>query len=148
MLLLGLDTEWRESHVNRGKYDCFLFQLLPEFKVIQSNVEETVHFNLTNRTIKRGLTVYRDKKILFELDSDFSRVTYNMETYNISRLEVWGCGGSAVYEKYAGMKLWEKKDTARHQNRKLRPEDWKDNPDKELLSYGGIETDHAKRGDL
>lgn len=30
----------------------------------------------------------------------------------------------------------------------LRPEDWKDNPDKELLSYGGIETDHAKRGDL
>lgn len=149
LLVMGSDVEWKETASKRGGYDCFLLQLLPSFKLLQENKNDCIFFNITNRTIKKALQFCGDRGVVFvEVDEGMSSVMYQGEKIYLDVIEVWGCGGSAQYDKYIGQKMWEKKDTQKNLNRKLKQEEWSDSPDKVLLGYGGIETDHARKGDV
>ena len=149
LLLLGSDVAWKECGAKRGNFDCFLLQLLPSFKVIQKGKNECIFFNINNRTIKKALAIYGERGLTkLEIDEGLANVTYEGNKYDLDSLEVWGCGGSSKFNDYVEHKAWEKKDTQKHANRKLKMEEWSDSPDKLLLSYGGVEVDHAKRGDF
>ena len=148
LVVIGSDVEWKESSVRRGGFECFLLQLRPSFQLLHGAASESIFFNISNRTFKRALQFHAGGRVAVEVDEGLSTVHFGALEKPLDCMEVWGCGGSGSHEQYASRKEWQRKDVQKQANRKLKADDWKDSADKVLLNYGGIETDHAKRGDL
>ncbi|KAK2166269.1 hypothetical protein LSH36_40g08008 [Paralvinella palmiformis] len=141
----GSDSEWVEKADRWGGSDCFLLQILPEYRVMQAGAG-LLYLNIQDRKLPKGLYFGKDtRSTILQIDSDFAKVKhYGVETA-LKRIEVWGCGSHSTYEAQLEQRKWEHKDAEKHKNRKLKLEDWKNNPDRQLLEMGGIQTEHAER---
>ncbi|KAK2177990.1 hypothetical protein NP493_568g00003 [Ridgeia piscesae] len=142
---VAVDSEWREGVKRWGGGDCQLIQLLPVFKSLQSG-SGLLYFNTLDRRMPKQLQVGVDvKRLPLQIDAGFSSVKHYSVDVPLERLEVWGCGGESILKDQLSQKQWEQKEADKQKNRKLKIDDWNDNPDKELLNMGGITTDHAER---
>ena len=59
--------------------------------------------------------------------------------------QVWGCGGVEAVVQQQKWKEWEKREVERRRKvtRESR-EAWQDNPDRAILEWGGVTTEHPK----
>ncbi|KAI0213257.1 hypothetical protein LSAT2_001723 [Lamellibrachia satsuma] len=142
---VAVDSEWREGVQRWGGADCCLVQLLPVFKSLQMG-SGMLYLNTQDRRMPKQLQVGTDvKRLPLQVDAGFSSVKHYGVDVPLERLEMWGCGGQSVLKEQLSQKQWEQKEADKQKNRKLKLEDWADNPDRELLNMGGITTEHAER---
>jgi hypothetical protein len=105
-----------------------------------------LYLNIQDRTVPKGLQVGKDlRSLLLHIDEGLTKVKYYGIEYDIHRLEVWGCGDPRIREAQLHQKKWEHQQAVKSKDRKLKLEDWKDNPDRQLLNMGGVTTEHAQR---
>jgi hypothetical protein len=148
LYVVAIDQNWKESRHRWGGSDCVFLQLLPDYRLCQSG-EGLIHYNLQDRTVPKGIQVGKDLRTTFlKLDEDLTRANHYGVDHKLASIEVWGCGGQRTLEAQQKQKQWERREVDKHQNRKLVPEDWKDSVDRQLLELGGVQTDHAQRGDI
>lgn len=57
--------------------------------------------------------------------------------YQLSSLEVWGCGDQTQRETQLDIKKWQVKEAERQRCVKLSAADWLDHPDRYLLELAG-----------
>ncbi|XP_076453248.1 uncharacterized protein LOC143288541 [Babylonia areolata] len=138
---LALDMGFREGVQKFGGRDCCLIQLLPVYRVVQSG-PKIVLFNSLTRGVPKGILIGQDHKpLVLKLDEDFDRIYHYDVPCALHRIEAWGCGGEEVKQAQVKQKQWEAKDVERERTRKLRLEgDWRENPDKQILEWGGVKT--------
>lgn len=58
---------------------------------------------------------------------------------------MWGCATTEIRDIQIRQKAWEKKEVEKIHNRKLKQENWEDNPDRMLLNWVGISTNHHEK---
>ncbi|KAK7469538.1 hypothetical protein BaRGS_00036444 [Batillaria attramentaria] len=138
---LALDVPLKEGIQKYGGKDCRLIQLLPVYRVKQAGAK-LVMWNTTSRNCTKGLLIGQDgKPLVLRVDEDFDRIYHYDVPCAFHRMEVWGCGGDEVKQAQIKQKQWEARDTERQRTRKLRLEDdWRENPDKQILEWGGVRT--------
>lgn len=139
---LALDCALRDGITKIGGQDCRLIQLLPVYRLLQSG-PNMVQWNSMSRNIPKGLQVGQDgKATVLRVDEDFTTLYHYDVPCQLHRIEVWGCGGEEVKKAQLKQKQWEAKDTERQRTRKLRLEgdNWRENPDKQILEWGGVRT--------
>ncbi|GAB1604605.1 uncharacterized protein LOC106870288 isoform X1 [Argonauta hians] len=145
---IASDCGWREGTKRFGNDQCLLIQLLPIYRVVQAGPNMLL-WNEHNRELKKGIQIGRDpKSLVLEIPAEFDSVKHYSVPCQLHRVEVWGCGGPDALEAQVKQKQWEIKDTQKHRTKKLiqqKPESWADNPDKQLLEWGGISTSHSFR---
>ncbi|CAH1801060.1 unnamed protein product [Owenia fusiformis] len=163
---VAVDEEWREGSSRWGQetstlITCIFHELQPQFRFMKAGAG-LMYYNQNNRNLPRCIQVGCDSKsLVLVIDTDFTTVTYygvQYKLYNIESpimvcninctvlsIEVWGCGGNDVRGDQEKQKQWERKEAQKHAQRKLKLEDWRDNPDKQLLELGGVSTEHAQR---
>lgn len=142
---VGSDSEWVEKAERWGGPDCFLLQVFPEYRIIQAGAG-LLYLNIQDRKLPKGLYFGKDtRSTILQIDSDFTKVKHYGIEIALERIEVWGCGSHSTYETQLAQRKWEHRDAERHKNIKLKIEDWKDNPDRQLLEMGGIQTEHTER---
>lgn len=137
------DRPWREGTQKFGDVDSMLIQLTPVYRVIQSG-GALVQWNEHSRDVKKGIHVGKDSKslVLF-IPSDFDKVEHYHIPNEIHKIEVWGCGSEKAKEAQVQQRKWEYKNAEKHQTRKLHLDtNWDENPDKQILQWGGINVDH------
>lgn len=137
------DAGWREGTHRFGGEDTMLLQITPVFRVVQAG-GPMVLWNEYSRDIRQGIHIGKDpKSLIIVIPSDFDKVEHYGVNCAINKLEVWGCGSTTTKDKQNEQKQWEKKETEKHKQRKLKLEqDWDENPDKQILNWGGIKTEH------
>ncbi|XP_060074137.1 uncharacterized protein LOC132553874 [Ylistrum balloti] len=137
------DRQWREGLQKFGDVDSMLIQLTPVYRVIQSG-GPLVQWNEHSRDVKKGIHVGKDSKsLVLSIPSDFDKVEHYHIPCEIHKLEVWGCGSEQARDAQLQQKKWEYKNAEKHQARKLRLDtNWDENPDKQILQWGGINVDH------
>ncbi|KAK7088615.1 uncharacterized protein [Littorina saxatilis] len=138
---LALDTAFREGTTRFGGKDCRLIQLLPVYRVVQSGPKIAL-FNSLSRSSPKGMMVGQDSKpLVLRLDEDFDKIYHYDVPCALHRIEAWGCGGEETKHAQVKQKQWEARDVERERTRKLRLEgDWRENPDKQILEWGGVKT--------
>ncbi|XP_014771795.1 uncharacterized protein LOC106870288 isoform X1 [Octopus bimaculoides] len=146
---IASDCGWREGSRRYGNDQCLLIQLLPIYRVMQAGPNMLL-WNEHNREMKKGIQIGRDaKSLILEIPSEFDSIKHYGVTCKLHRVEVWGCGGPGALEAQIKQKQWEIKDTQKHRTKKFtlhqKSESWEDNPDKQLLEWGGISTNHSYR---
>ncbi|KAJ8299459.1 hypothetical protein KUTeg_009872 [Tegillarca granosa] len=137
------DRGWREGSNRFGGDDSMFLQITPVFRVLQAG-GPMVLWSEYSRGVRPGIGIGKDPKsqVLF-LPSNFERIEHYDVACELDKIEVWGCGTTAVKEAQIKQKAWEKKETERQATRKLRLEPkWDENPDKQILSMAGINTEH------
>ncbi|XP_071093993.1 uncharacterized protein [Haliotis cracherodii] len=142
---VAMDTGIREGDKRYGGEDCMLIQICPVYRVIQAG-EKMLLYNDLSRGLPRGLEIGKDTRspVLF-IPHDFDCVKHYGVVCNLQKIEVWGCGGATVKDAQLKQKQWEARDTQRHAQRKLHleTENWGENPDKQILEWGGVRGGHS-----
>ncbi|PVD32798.1 hypothetical protein C0Q70_08244 [Pomacea canaliculata] len=138
---LALDCGWKESLQKIGGPDCRLIQLLPVYRVIQAG-SKMVLWNMSSRNLPKGIQVGQDgKPLVLKINDEFESVSHYGVPCVFHRMEVWGCGGEDVKRAQVKQKQWEAQEVEKHKSQKLRLEgDWRENPDKQILEWGGVRT--------
>ncbi|BFZ04605.1 hypothetical protein BsWGS_07644 [Bradybaena similaris] len=139
---LAVDRSWSEGLKKFGGVNCMLIQLLPTYSVVQAG-EKMVRWNEAARDVPKGISIGCDGRAeVLRLSLDFDSVLHYGTPYKIHRIEVWGCGSDTTLQAQKNQKEWESKAVERERGRKLRPEalgeDLHNNPDKQLLQWGGV----------
>ena len=137
------DTGWREGTTRFGGEDTMLLQITPVFRVVQAG-GPMVLWNEFSRDIRKGIHIGKDPKCpVIVIPSDFDTLEHYAVSCMINKVEVWGCGSISTRDAQVQQKQWEKKDADRHKQRKLKLEQtWDENPDKQILTWGGINVEH------
>lgn len=142
--VVGNDDEWRESLQRWGGDDCILLQILPRFGVVQAG-SDLMYVNHHNRGACKGIQIGKDARhIVLQID-DMTTVKYYGTDLTLEHLEVWGCAGAEATEQQTRQRQWDNKEAEKLSNRKLKFESWEENPDRQLLSWAGINTNHAQK---
>ncbi|KAL3856226.1 hypothetical protein ACJMK2_011003 [Sinanodonta woodiana] len=143
MYCVAEDKGWSEGPSRFGGEDTMIIQLTPAYRVVQAG-GPMVLWNEHERSLPQGIKIGKDDKsaVLF-IPSDFDKIQHYGVNCCLTRIEVWGCGGTEAKKAQQKQKQWERKDIEKHRGRKLKLEtNWNENPDKQLLNWGGIQTDH------
>ncbi|KAL5017015.1 hypothetical protein ScPMuIL_006604 [Solemya velum] len=137
------DTGWREGTTRFGGDDTMIIQVTPIYKVIQAR-GPLVMWNDHARDIPKGISIGKDgRSTVLCLPKDFDKVKHYGVECNLNKVEVWGCGSTKIHKAQIQQKTWEKRDVEKQASRKLRLETtWDENPDKQLLQWGGVEVNH------
>ncbi|XP_033113827.1 uncharacterized protein LOC117114302 [Anneissia japonica] len=143
VIAVALDSEWRDGTGSIGGVNCACVMLTSKYEIIEEG-EGMAMFNMRSRNIAKGISIGRNRKNpVLVIESGMEEVTYKMETYNLKRIEVWGCGGDAAKTEQLKQKQREVKDAEKNLKVK-RPGRWDDNPDRYLLELGGVKVNHAE----
>ncbi|KAL3856227.1 hypothetical protein ACJMK2_011004 [Sinanodonta woodiana] len=151
MYCVAEDKGWSEGPSRFGEEDMMIIQLTSAYRVVQAKIISPrifggpmVLWNEHERSLPQGIKIGKDDKsaVLF-IPSDFDKIQHYGVNCCLTRIEVWGCGGTEAKKAQQKQKQWERKDIEKHRGRKLKLEtNWNENPDKQLLNWGGIQTDH------
>lgn len=145
---VAIDMPWTDSAQRWGGIDGMFFQIDPDYRLIQSG-EGLVYSNLSDRSAPKGLHIGKDSRSTFlKVNYEMDLVNHYSVDYKLIAVEVWGCGGEEMLNQQIKQYQWDKKEVTKIQNRKLVPEDWKESPDKALLEFGGVATEHNERLDI
>ncbi|XP_074642952.1 uncharacterized protein LOC141900110 [Tubulanus polymorphus] len=141
---LAVDTPWRESSSRWGGMYTSLIQILPVFRIVMSGAD-MIFMNLQLRGLPKGIQIGKDhKSLVLEINEELTSVKKYGIPYKLIRLEVWGCGSDTARKAQLEQRHWEKRETEKLRNQKLKIDDWKDSPDRQLLSWGGVEVTHSE----
>lgn len=147
---IAVDSAWKEGEFFWGKEQCCLIQLRPEFKKITCG-SKLICLNEKGREFPKGLRVMAEPgesvKSHLHIEEDFNKVHVfgGSETVTLKAVEVWGCGGAEAIEQQKKWKEWEKREVERRRKvtRESR-EAWVNSPDRAILEWGGVPTNHPK----
>ncbi|KAL4223790.1 hypothetical protein ACF0H5_017256 [Mactra antiquata] len=137
------DVPWREGSRRLGGEHSQLIQVSPVYRVVKGK-EPLVLWNTTDRNIPKGLYIgSTGKGNVLCIPQDFDKLQHYGVDCELHKLEMWGCGGSEAYQAQQKQKHWERKEVEKHKSRKLHLDtNWDENPDRQLLSWGGVEVNH------
>ncbi|KAI8749274.1 restriction of telomere capping protein 5 [Biomphalaria glabrata] len=140
---LAIDRGWVEGPNRFGGADCRLIQLLPVYRVNQVG-EKMVRWTEFSREIPKGITIGCEGKTqVLRLAEDFDKIFHYDVPCELHKIEVWGCGAETALKAQESQRKWEASAVRKEQSRKLRPEaygeSWNDNPDKQILQWGGVD---------
>ncbi|XP_045171511.2 uncharacterized protein LOC123533745 [Mercenaria mercenaria] len=137
------DAPWREGSQKLGGDDAQLIQITPVYRVVKAK-GPMVLWNMSDRNLPQGIYIgHTGKSNVVGIPADFSTLQHYGVDCELHRVEMWGCGGVESYQAQQKQKVWERKEVEKHRSRKLHLDtNWDENPDKQLLSWGGIETNH------
>ncbi|KAK3084924.1 hypothetical protein FSP39_021521 [Pinctada imbricata] len=138
------DRGWREGNQRFGDKDTMLLQICPVFRVIQEG-GPMVMWNDHSRDIKKGIHIGKpSSNLVLYIPSDFDTVDHYGVNCVLNDIEVWGCGSQQTAERQVKQKEWEVKQAEKHATRKLRLDtgNWDENPDKQILAWGGVNVEH------
>lgn len=143
------DCGWRVSTKRYGGDQCLLIQFYPIYRIVQAGPNICL-WNEHNREFAKGIQIGQDpSSVILDISSEFDSIKHYGVACGLYRIEVWGCGGSSALEAQVKQKQWEAKEVQKHQGRKLnlyqKTETWEENPDKQLLEWGGVRTNHSNR---
>ncbi|XP_064649374.1 uncharacterized protein LOC135501273 [Lineus longissimus] len=141
---IGVDEEWKVGSQRWGGHSCIVIQLLPQLRIVQTGAN-MLFYNTETRGLPKGIQFGKDtKSVMLEIDEDMTTVKHYGVPLQLKVCEVWACGSPAARNAQMQQQQWEKKEVEKHKNRKLKVEDWKDNPDRQLLNMGGVNVDHQE----
>lgn len=140
---IASDQPWKDSAKRFGGSDTVLLQLTPVYRIVQAG-GPLILWNQHERGIPKGIQVGKDgSSVVLNLPSDFEQIKHYGVDCELHNIEMWGCGGTETRQAQMKQKQWERKDIEKHQQRKLHMDvNWEENPDKQILSWGGIEVNH------
>jgi len=123
--------------------DAVLIQLRPRFAFADKG--KMIYVNHHTRGLFKGIKIGSNYKSPILQIEDMSKVTHRGVDLNLEQVEVWGCADTSVKDIQLKQRAWERREVERLNNRKLKQENWEDNPDRMLLSWGGKVTEHNQR---
>lgn len=141
---LALDKPWREGSSRFGGEDSMLIQISPIFRVMQSGAP-LVTWNEYSRDLRKGIYLGKEgRSLVLFIPADFDSVEHFGVNCALHKIEMWGCGPSHILEEQAKQKKWEKKEAEKQSAKKLHLDvgKWEENPDKQILQWGGINVEH------
>ncbi|XP_052223040.1 uncharacterized protein LOC127838930 isoform X2 [Dreissena polymorpha] len=140
---IASDDPWRESVQKFGREDACVIQISPVFKIVQSG-GPLLMWNLSDRAAPKGIYIGQTGKAnIITVPTEFNAVLHYGVKCELHQIEMWGCGGGEAFQAQQKQKQWERKEVEKHASRKLHLDtNWDENPDKQLLSWGGVEVNH------
>lgn len=141
---LALDKPWREGASRFGGEDTMLIQVSPIFRVMQKS-GPLATWNEYSRDLRKGIYMGKDgKSLVLFIPADFDSVEHYGVNCALHKIEMWGCGPSSIREEQVKQKQWEKKEADKHSTKKLHLDvgKWEENPDKQILHWGGVNVEH------
>ncbi|WAR02582.1 hypothetical protein MAR_009140 [Mya arenaria] len=137
------DVPWREGTSKFGREDTRLIQITPVYRVVQSG-GPLVQWSITDRNIPKGIHFGQSGRLeVLSIPLDFDMAKHYGVQCQLHHVEMWGCGRVESLQLQQKQKQWERKEVEKQRSRKLhRDVNWEENPDKQLLSWGGVEVNH------
>ncbi|XP_067937252.1 uncharacterized protein [Watersipora subatra] len=140
---LATDQEWRESSSMWGSERTFLIQLKPRYALVDSG--SIIYSNHHMRGVFKGIQIGSNPKDPVIKIADMATVSHRGVQLTLEQVEVWGCANSAIRDIQLKQRAWERKEVEKVNNRKLKLENWQDNPDRMLLDWVGVKTSHHEK---
>eukprot|EP00112_Aurelia_sp_Birch-Aquarium-sp1_P024556 Seg782.17 transcript_id=Seg782.17/GoldUCD/mRNA.D3Y31 product="Restriction of telomere capping protein 5" protein_id=Seg782.17/GoldUCD/D3Y31 len=149
LIVLALDQDWRDSSERfGGPYSCLL-EIIPNCSSILES-QNIFYLRSSARSSATGLLIGENlpPKVKIEADLASAELVYKgPKKKDISKIEVWGCGGVLAIAAQKKQLDWEKNEIEKMRKVK-KPGRWDENPDKQILDMAGIQTSHSQRGDM
>lgn len=140
---IACDQPWRDDAKKFGGKDTVLLQITPVYRVVQSD-GPMVLWNQIEREKPRGISIGKEGSTeVLKIPQEFDNIKHYGVDCELITVEMWGCAGTEIRKAQMQQKKWERKDIEKHQQRKLHMDvNWDENPDKQILSWGGVEVNH------